>query len=72
MRESADTALAKAIEAGKRMGLYHPFVYSNYGAASQNVFGGYSAGARQRLLDIQELYDPGRTFAKLQPESRAL
>jgi hypothetical protein len=58
--------LKRVVEEAKEMGLYHRYIYQNYAAASQDVFGGYGEENRQRLLEIQRRYDPEGVFSRLQ------
>ncbi|KAH8900554.1 FAD-binding domain-containing protein [Thozetella sp. PMI_491] len=68
VQNMANSILSKAVELGKQMGLHHPFIYPNYAATGQDIYAGFSAENRQRLLEIQEAYDPGRVFSGLQPD----
>ena len=51
----------------KERGLWHPFVYQNVAARSQDVFAGYPPENRERLREIQRKYDPKGIFPRLQP-----
>jgi FAD/FMN-containing dehydrogenase len=59
----------RAVELGKGMGLYHPFIYLNYAGPGKDVFAGYGSENRAQLLKIRQKYDPDRVFSKLQPGS---
>jgi hypothetical protein len=67
MHQFSEKVLKRAVEEAKEMGLYHRYIYQNYAAASQDVFGGYGEENRQRLLEIQRRYDPEGMFSRLQP-----
>ncbi|KAH8681811.1 hypothetical protein BX600DRAFT_31580 [Xylariales sp. PMI_506] len=53
---------------GKELGLHHPWLYPNYAHSDQNIFSGFPPANLQRLLDLQQIYDPGRVFANLLPK----
>jgi hypothetical protein len=67
MHQFGEKVLKRAVEEAKEMGLYRRYVYQNYAAASQDVFGGYGEENWQRLLEIQRRYDPEGVFSRLQP-----
>jgi hypothetical protein len=67
MHQFAEEVLKRAVDEAKEMGLYHRYIYQNYAAASQDVFGGYGEENRQWLLEIQRRYDPQGVFSRLQP-----
>ncbi len=67
MQQFGEKDLNGAVDEEKKMGLYHRYIYQNYAAASQDVFGGYGEENRQRLLEIQRRYDPEGVFSRLQP-----
>lgn len=62
--------ISKAVELGKQKQLHHPFIYPNYANREQDVFAGFAPKSLKRLKEIQERYDPGKIFSKLQPNSR--
>lgn len=64
---AAQAITAKAIELAKSRGVYHPYKYQNYAYITQDVFDGYGAANKQRLLQIQKRYDPEYVFRDLQP-----
>lgn len=72
VQKTVERLISRAVALGKERGLYHPFIYANYAAADQDFFSGFSPENRKRLLDIQELYDPGQVFASLLPEHSRL
>ncbi|RYP26986.1 hypothetical protein DL767_007849 [Monosporascus sp. MG133] len=51
----------------RERGLYDPFVYMGDAAGFQDVFAGYGAENRERLLRISREYDPDRVFQTLMP-----
>ena len=67
MHKVGEAILERAVEEGKKMGLYHRYMYQNYASANQDVFGGYGEKNRERLQAIQKLYDPEGVFSRLQP-----
>ncbi|KAM0805196.1 FAD binding domain protein [Usnea florida] len=64
---AANTFIANAVAAAKTAGLNYKYIYQNYAAAGQDVFGGYGEANRERLIEISRAYDPSRVFEKLQP-----
>ena len=67
---SQDTAkifIHKAKKLARSRGLYHPYKYQNYAYITQDVFKGYGRKNKQRLLQIQQKYDPDFVFRDLQP-----
>ena len=64
---AANTFIANAVAAAKTAGLNYKYIYQNYAAAGQDVFGGYGEANRERLIEISRAYDPNRVFEKLQP-----
>lgn len=63
----AEAMIHEANEIAKSRGLYHPFIYQNYAYVTQDVFTGYGTNSKQRLLKIQNEYDPDLVFTELQP-----
>lgn len=63
----AQTILNKAVALAQVKALGHGYLYQNYTASFQDVFGSYGTENKARLLRIQELYDPGKVFVDLQP-----
>ncbi|RYP08661.1 hypothetical protein DL764_001789 [Monosporascus ibericus] len=53
--------------AARESGLYDPFVYMGDAAGFQDVFAGYGAKNRERLLRVSREYDPDRVFQTLMP-----
>jgi hypothetical protein len=53
--------------AAKAMGLDNPFLYQNYAALQQNVFGSYGAANLAKLKSVQAKYDPAKVWQNLQP-----
>ncbi|KAK7752953.1 hypothetical protein SLS62_005112 [Diatrype stigma] len=51
----------------KAKGLYDPFKYMNDAAGFQDVYGGYGAKSRGKLLEISRKYDPWRVFQTSMP-----
>ena len=64
---AASSFIDRSTAAAKDMGLDYKFIYQNYAAKSQDVFGGYGEANQQRLIKISEDYDPERVFQELQP-----
>lgn len=64
---TAQNIVDRAVIIGKEMGVHHPFIYQNYAAKSQDVFGGYSVENQERLRRIQKEVDPEGVFSRLQP-----
>jgi hypothetical protein len=67
MKRASQNIISRAIALGEEMGLHHPFIYQNYAGPGQDVFAGYGAENRDRLLGIQQSYDPDGVFSRLQP-----
>jgi hypothetical protein len=67
MREVSHRIIDRTIALGKKRGLYHPFLYQNYAAAQQDVMSSYGQENKDKLLAIQNKYDPHGVFSKLQP-----
>ena len=63
----AQTILDRAVALAKSKGLEHRYIYQNYAASSQDIFGSYGPKNKARLLRVQEVYDPGKVFVDLQP-----
>ena len=57
----------KAIEEGKRRGLFVDFMYMNYGSLYQDVLRGYGNENYARLKEVAAKYDPERVFQTLMP-----
>lgn len=64
---AASSFIDRSTAAAKDMGLDYKFIYQNYAAKGQDVFGGYGEANKQRLIKISENYDPERVFQELQP-----
>ena len=45
----------------------YKYIYQNYASQNQDVFAGYGAANKQRLIDISRKYDPEQIFQTLQP-----
>lgn len=54
-------------DATKEAGLYDPFTYMGDATYFQEIYEGYGAENKQRLLDVSRKYDPERVFQKLLP-----
>lgn len=63
----AQIILDRAVALAKSKGLAHRYIYQNYAASAQDVFGSYGSKNKARLLQIQEVYDPSKVFVDLQP-----
>jgi hypothetical protein len=55
------------IALGKKMGLFHPYIYQNYASKAEDVFAGYGEVSHTRLKNIQHAYDPMELFTKKMP-----
>lgn len=64
---AARNTVNKATAAAKAKGLDFRYLYQNYAAAEQDVFGSYGAENKQKLLNISRKYDPKRVLQLLQP-----
>ena len=51
----------------KARDLHHRFIYQNYAYTKQDVFSGYGPENKEKLLAIQQKYDPEGVLEKLQP-----
>ncbi|KAH7313295.1 hypothetical protein B0I35DRAFT_479995 [Stachybotrys elegans] len=63
------TILARVEKEAKKRRLYHPFLFANYVAQWQGVFGSYGDANRKSLAEVANVYDLERTFQCLQPGS---
>ncbi|CAO2652090.1 Nn.00g003730.m01.CDS01 [Neocucurbitaria sp. VM-36] len=57
----------KAIEEGKRRGLFVDFIYMNYGSLYQDVLKGYGKENYDKLKEVATKYDPDGVFQTLMP-----
>jgi hypothetical protein len=58
----------KRVEAASlARGTFHRYVYLNYGAPEQDIYGGYGERNKKRLLEISNKYDPKEIFSRLRP-----
>jgi hypothetical protein len=64
---AANRFMDRSIALAESLNLHHRFIYQNYASLRQDVFAGYGAANKQRLIDISRKYDPERIFQKLQP-----
>jgi len=64
---AANKVITDSIAAAQAMGLDHRYIYQNYASPNQDVFAGYGAANKQRLIGISQKYDPAQVFEKLQP-----
>ncbi|KAG7407195.1 Bifunctional solanapyrone synthase [Fusarium oxysporum f. sp. rapae] len=67
--QTQKTILGHIEKEAKRRHLYHPFLFANYSAEWQNVFGSYGDANRKFLTEVANEYDPDRVFQCLQPGS---
>ena len=58
---NSSVALAESMKAD------YKYIYQNYASQNQDVFAGYGAANKQRLIDISTKYDPEQIFQTLQP-----
>lgn len=49
------------------MEMLHPYIFQNHAFEEDDVFAGYGAENRVRLMRIRDAVDPDRVFARLQP-----
>jgi hypothetical protein len=54
-------------ETAQARGLGSKYLYQNYAAKEQDVFGSYGAANKQKILTASRKYDPARVFQKLVP-----
>jgi hypothetical protein len=59
MRKSANFTMSS--------GIHHQYKYMNYAMKDDDVFSGYGAENKRRLLDIKARYDPEDVFGRLVP-----
>jgi hypothetical protein len=59
--------VARANATAYAQGLGNAFLYQNYAAAEQDVFGSYGAANLARLRAVSRKYDPARVWQILQP-----
>lgn len=59
--------MEKSIELAKSRGLFNRYIYQNYAYITEDVFSGYGEESKDKLLEVQEEYDPDRVFVDLQP-----
>ncbi|KAH8898673.1 FAD-binding domain-containing protein [Thozetella sp. PMI_491] len=67
--QTQKTILARVEKEAKKRCMYHPFLFANYAAQWQDVFGSYGDHNRKFLTEVANVYDPERTFQRLQPGS---
>jgi hypothetical protein len=48
-------------------GVHNPYIYMNYALKGDDVFSGYGAENKKKLLDIKRKYDPENVFGRLVP-----
>ena len=58
---NSSVALAKSMKAD------YKYIYQNYASQNQDVFVGYGAANKQRLIGTSRKYDPEQIFQTLQP-----
>jgi hypothetical protein len=59
--------IKKVATAANEIGLLHRYIYPNYANATQDVYSGCGDENREKLKEIQRLYDPDGVLRKLQP-----
>ena len=57
--------LSRSVSLARSLGLHHPFIYMNYASLDQDVYAGYGAANRERLMKIKDAYDPEDVFGRL-------
>ena len=65
MYAMADNFIAAATATATAQGLLHPYIYMNYADASQDVFTGYGAANKAKLLATANKYDSSGVFRSL-------
>jgi len=63
----AKNVIDKTVALGKSRGLWNRYIYQNYAAQPQDVFGGYGNVSKTKLVATHKKYDPTDVFTKLQP-----
>lgn len=69
MTETQQRILGRIKNEAKKRHLYHPFLFANYSAKWQDVFGSYGDANLSFLTEVANVYDPDRVFQCLQPGS---
>ncbi|OBT71610.1 hypothetical protein VF21_08949 [Pseudogymnoascus sp. 05NY08] len=72
MYAMADNFYASAKATATAQGLLHPYIYMNYADGSQDVFTGYGAANKAKLLATAEKYDSFGVFRNLLPGGHKL
>lgn len=72
MYAMADNFFAAAEATATAQGLLHPYIYMNYADASQDVFTGYGAANKAKLIATANKYDPLGVFRCLLPGGHKL
>ncbi|KAH7308921.1 hypothetical protein B0I35DRAFT_453531 [Stachybotrys elegans] len=67
--ETQKEILGRIEKEAKKRHLYHPFLFANYSAQWQEVFGSYGDANRRFLSEVANVYDPDRVFQCLQSGS---
>ena len=62
-----DRFVSRSVKLAQKMELDNRFIYMNYAAKEQDVFGGYGKNNERKLKRIQREYDPEGVFKRLQP-----
>ena len=66
--DAVDQAIRELVAAIRRhVDMLDPFLYINYAASWQQPIEGYGKASVERLLKVQNLYDPRRVFTNLVP-----
>lgn len=63
----ASKFIARGVALAKCRKLAHRYIYQNYAAVDQKVFGSYGPTNYARLSAIHRKYDPTGVFTRLQP-----
>ncbi|KAH8804486.1 hypothetical protein F5884DRAFT_883984 [Xylogone sp. PMI_703] len=65
--DAAASFMQRVEAAATDRGTFHRYIYLNYAAPEQDIYGSYGKENRKRLLDISGKYDPEQIFSKLRP-----
>ncbi|KAF7197662.1 FAD-dependent monooxygenase CTB5 [Pseudocercospora fuligena] len=63
----ARTIMDRCVEASRKLGAFHSYIYQNYAAKEQRVFESYGKTSLERLRGVSRKYDPDGVFQRLQP-----
>jgi hypothetical protein len=67
IQKATESLMKKSVNYTMSTAVHHPYTYLNYAMKDDDVFSGYGAANKQKLLDIKRKYDPDSAFGRLVP-----